>query len=70
MNEELKATLKKKGLGMAEDYLKMMLDDVDELGKLLVESTENSFDDMAFQGVLMFKGELVKLIDTLDGEEG
>ena len=70
MNEELKATLKKKGLGMAEDYLKMMLDDVEELGKLLVESTENSFDDMAFQGVLMFKGELVKLIDTLDGEEG
>jgi len=70
MNKELKATLNKKGLGMAEDYLKMMLDDVEELGKLLVESTENSFDDMAFQGVLMFKGELVKLIDTLDGEEG
>lgn len=67
---ELKDKLKEKGLNLAESYMLKMVDDVLEIGEMLVADTENQFDDMALAALKMFKGELVKLIDKVDGEEG
>lgn len=67
---ELKKELKEYGLNMSEKYLMMMLEDVLKMGEMMVKSTENPFDDVAFQGLKMFEGELKKMIDKIDGEEG
>jgi len=67
--EELKELLKKKGLKIAENHLMLALDEIIEIGQVLVDSTENQFDDMGLNAIKMFKGELVALIDKIDGEE-
>lgn len=67
---ELKDQLKQEALSMSEEYLKKMVDDVERLGELLVQSTETPFDDMGLSALKMFKGELLKLIDQIDGAEG
>ncbi len=66
----MKDELKKALLGVAENHLMALLDDVEAIGQLLVESSETVYDDMALQGLKMFKPELKKLIDKIDGEEG
>jgi len=66
---ELKEKLKEKGLNMSEKYLNMLLDDVLDLGEMLVNDSANPFDDVGFQAIKMFEGELRKLIDKVDGEE-
>jgi len=67
---ELKDKIKDFGLNKSEEYLLKLLDDVVELGELLVADTANPFDDMALNTLKMFKGEVAKLIDRLDGVEG
>ena len=67
---ELKTVLKQAGLEAGEDFTQLAVDHVLKMGKLLVESTENSFDDVAYQGLVMFKDELLKAIDKIDGVEG
>lgn len=67
---DLKEQLKKEGLSMAENYLKLMLNDVERLGKIVVDATDNPFDDVGFQALMMFKSTLLEAIDKIDGEEG
>ncbi len=66
MKEELKKAL----LNMAENHMMVLLDDMEAIGELMVASTETPYDDMALQGLKLFKPELKKLIDKIDGEEG
>jgi len=67
---DLKEKLRAEGLNMAENYLKAMVNDVEKLGRLVVEATDNPFDDVGFQALLMFKSTLLDAIDKIDGEEG
>lgn len=67
---DLKEQLKKEGLSMAENYLRLMLNDVERLGKIVVDATDNPFDDVGFQALMMFKSTLLEAIDKIDGEEG
>ena len=66
MNEELKKML----LDASEEQLLLMLENLIKIGQKMVSDSANPYDDVAFQGLLMFKGELIKLIDKIDGEEG
>jgi len=67
---DLKAKLKEAALDSAEAHLLLALEDIKKIGKILVEETSNPFDDMAYNGILMFEKELKKLIDKVDGKEG
>ena len=55
---------------VGEAQLMLFLDQLEEVGEVLVKSTETAYDDMALQGLKMFAPELKKLIDKIDGEEG
>jgi len=70
MSPETKAKMKQLGLNASEDFTLLAFKHLKEIGQLLVDDTANPFDDMAFKGLLMLEGEINKLIDKIDGQEG
>jgi len=69
-NEDLKKAVKQAGLEAGEDFTQLALAHILKMGKMLVDSTETEFDNVAYNGLVLFKGELEKLIDKIDGVEG
>jgi len=66
----LKEKLKEAGLNMAEDHVKMLFEEMIAIGEIVVEHTENPFDDVFLASVKSFKSLVEEQIDKIDGEEG
>ena len=54
--KETKAKLKQAGLDAAEEQTRLAFEHLKKMGKILVEGSDNEFDDVAFNGLLMFEG--------------
>ena len=66
--EDLKEKLKQAGLDALEEQVRLSLEQLKKIGKILVDSTETSMDNVAYNGLLMFEGELLKVIDKINGK--
>lgn len=66
MSPELKKVL----LDAAEAQLLSAVDQVEEVLKVVAAQTDNTIDDLVVTGYGMFKAELKKLVDKVDGQEG
>ena len=66
--DELKEKLKEAGLDALEAQARLSLEQLKKIGKILVDSTETSMDNVAYSGLLMFEGELLKVIDKINGK--
>lgn len=70
LKKEFKEMAKAKGLDMAEDALKELLELALEMLPKLAAKTDNKIDDMVVPLLAMIKPQLLVMIDKLDGEEG
>lgn len=66
----LSPEVKKALLGAAEAQLMVAVDQVEEVVKVVAAESDNTIDDLFVTGYGMFKAELKKLVDKLDGEVG
>jgi len=67
--EELKAALIQKSKEVGEEHLMKLVDELIEIGELLVAETDNPFDDLALTGLKKFKPSLMEVLDKIDGED-
>lgn len=74
MNDELKKEivelLKGKGLDVAEDVAIKAVKGVFEVLPVIIAKTENKYDDLLLPILGILEGEIVRLLDKIDGEEG
>jgi len=62
--------LKEKGLDVAEDAAKLVVEAVFEFAEEAVKKTENKYDDVALAILPVVKPIVLDLVDKIDGEEG
>jgi len=67
---QLVAMLKAKGLDIAEDSLKELLETVLTVAEELVKKSENKYDDLLLVILPQIKPYLLEAIDKLDGQVG
>jgi len=65
----MKELLKAKALEIAEKHLVQAVDDVYAIAEVVVDSTDNSLDDALLEGLKLLKGEILKQVDKIDGEQ-
>lgn len=70
LEKELIEGFKDRGIDIAEEALKIVIEEVLEYASKKVLETENKFDDMLLAVMPIVKKELLKLVDKIDGEEG
>ena len=68
LKEELLELLKDKGLDIAEEALKDLVEGVFEILPVLVSKTENTYDDLLVPMLGLIKPKILEMIDKIDGE--
>lgn len=70
LKNELMASLKAKGLNIAEESLKLIVEELfDFISKAVIKS-ENKYDDLLLAVLPIAKPKIMELLDKIDGEEG
>jgi molecular chaperone GrpE (heat shock protein) len=66
----LKEKMTKEALNIAEEHIIKAIDDVYRVAEIYVEDTVSPVDNSILAGLKMLKGQLVKIADKIDGEQG
>ena len=69
-SKSLVELLKEKGLDVAEDSAKMIIEAVFEFAESAVAKTENKYDDMLLAAIPLLKPMVLGLVDKIDGKVG
>ena len=60
--------LKVKGLELAEEQVKMLIEGLFEVAEEVINESENKYDDMVKASFPLVKGLLLGLVDKIDGK--
>lgn len=65
-----KEKLTQAALEIAENHIKMAIDDVYKIAQIVVDDTTTPLDDAFLNGLKLLKSTLKKYADKIDGQEG
>jgi len=68
--KSLKDMLKEKGLDLAEDAAKLLVDAVLDFAEQAVRDSENKLDDILLAIIPLLRPMLMEYIDKIDGKKG
>lgn len=68
MDEQFKAKLKAAGLDLAEDSVKAIAENAFKAIKVIIEASENKYDDLCLPLLELAEKAVMPLVDKIDGK--